>query len=219
MGSGPLACRQNPTLGVALRRKPEFSPPAAQKFNIVSKPNNWSRSVAQAARAIDDIELSNTRRAQLAYWNAFQLVLAARRGPLSGNRKPQPAHWMGYPIGRSGFSLSAVMLRPRKQVRAELYISNPDAKICFSLLKRQREAIEGEAGYQLVWEELPQRRDSRIAVYLPDADPEDQSDWDRQHQWLAARLNDLHRLFGSRVKLLDAKDWRPDPDATSCSGG
>ena len=31
------------------------------KFNIVSKPNEWSHSVAQAARAIDDAELSDTR--------------------------------------------------------------------------------------------------------------------------------------------------------------
>jgi len=28
--------------------------PAAPKFNLVSKPNEWSHSVAQAARAIDD---------------------------------------------------------------------------------------------------------------------------------------------------------------------
>jgi len=176
----------------------------------VSKPNNWSRSVAQAARAIDDIELSDTRRSQLAYWNAFQQVLAAKGGPLSGNRKAQAANWMNYSVGRSGFSLSAVMLRPRKQVRAELYISNPDAKICFSLLRREREVIEREARCRLEWEELPDRRDSRVAVYLSDADPEDQSDWGRQHQWLAARLDDLHRVFGPRVKLLDVKDWRPE---------
>jgi hypothetical protein len=42
--------------------------PAAPKFNIVSKPNNWSRSVAQAARAIDDAELSETRITQREYW-------------------------------------------------------------------------------------------------------------------------------------------------------
>jgi hypothetical protein len=183
--------------------------PAAPKFNIVSKPNNWSRSVAQAARAIDDIELSDTRRAQLAYWHAFQQVLAAKGGQFSGNRKPQAASWMNYPVGRSGFNLSAAMLRPRKQVRVELYISNTDAKLYFSLLKSQREAIEGEVGYPLEWEELPEGRDSRIAVYLSDADPEDQSDWGRQHQWLAARLDDLFRVFGPRVRALDVSDWHP----------
>jgi hypothetical protein len=184
--------------------------PAAPKLNIVSKPNNWSRSVAQAARAIDDVKLSDTRRAQLAYWNAFQLVLAAKGGPFSANRKPQPASWMNYSVGRSGFSLSAVMLRPRNQIRVELYISNPDAKIYFFLLRNFREPIEDDTGYQLEWEELPEGRDSRIAVYLPDVDPEDQSDWGRQHQWLAARLNDFHRVFGPRVKLLNPMDWRPE---------
>ena len=44
--------------------------PAAPKFNIVSKPNDWSHSVAQAVRAIDDAELSETRVMQRAYWAA-----------------------------------------------------------------------------------------------------------------------------------------------------
>jgi hypothetical protein len=184
--------------------------PAAPKFNIVSKPNNWSRSVAQAARAIDDAELSETRRTQLAYWNAFQLILSAAGGPVSGQRKAQPAGWMNYPVGRSGFSLSAVMLRPRKQVRAELYISLQDAKVYFYLLRQLREEIEAQLGYNLEWEELPDGRDSRVAVYLRDANPEDQSDWNRQHEWLAARLNDLHRAFSPRVKMLNMNDWRPE---------
>jgi hypothetical protein len=41
--------------------------PAAPKFNIVSKPNAWSHSVAQAARTIHDAELSETRIAQRDY--------------------------------------------------------------------------------------------------------------------------------------------------------
>ena len=36
--------------------------------------------------------------------------------------------------------------------------------------------------------------------------PENSDDWDRQHRWLAERLNDLHRVFSARVKAL------PDPD-------
>src|SRR3954466_6629208 len=49
--------------------------PAAPKFNIVSKPNAWSHSVAQAARTIDDTELSEIRMMQRAYWEALQAVL------------------------------------------------------------------------------------------------------------------------------------------------
>ena len=87
--------------------------PAAPKFNIVSKPNDWSRLVAQAARALDEAALTDTRAMQRAYWEAFHSVLNTAGGPISGNRKPQPQSWMAYSIGRSKFNLGAVMLRPK----------------------------------------------------------------------------------------------------------
>ncbi len=186
--------------------------PAAPKFNIVSKPNDWSRSVAQAARAIDESELTETRVLQRSYWEAFHKVLDEESGPISGNRKAQPQSWMAYGIGRSGFSISAVMLRPKRQVRAELYIRGKDAKAFFGLLEYQRDEIEQELGYPLIWELLPSRQDCRICIYLDDANPENQSDWGRQHQWLATHLNDMHRVLAPRIRVLDADDWRPDGD-------
>jgi hypothetical protein len=45
-------------------------------------------------------------------------------------------------------------------------------------------------------------------MYLSDVDPEDETDWPRQHEWLAGRLNEMHRVFAPRVRALDA-DARP----------
>jgi len=180
------------------------SSPAAPKFNIISKPNDWSHSVATAVRAIDDADLSETRITQRSYWAALNSVLDAAGGPVSGNKKPQPQSWMSYPIGRSRFHLNGVMVRQKNQIRAELYISGEHAKAYFGLLRPQKDAIERELGYRLEWEELPSRRDCRIATYLNEVDPEDEADWPRQHEWLAKRLNDMHRAFANRVGLLDA---------------
>src|SRR6516162_2461120 len=116
--------------------------PPAPKFNIVSKPNDWSQSVAQAARAIDDAELSETRIMQRAYWTAFDKVLSALGGPIRGGKKPQPQSWMNYSIGKSQLTLNAVMVRSKKQVRAELYISGDKAKPFFHLLAAQKDEIE-----------------------------------------------------------------------------
>jgi hypothetical protein len=110
---------------------------------------------------------------------------------------------MTYPVGRSHFWLAASMIRPKGQVRAELYISSEQAKAILAELKTQRDLIERELGYPLEWEELPSRRDCRIASYLSQVDAENQADWSRQHQWLAKRLNDLHRVLAPRVKALD----------------
>jgi hypothetical protein len=184
--------------------------PAAPKFNIISKPNDWSQSVAQAARAIDDAELSETRILQRDYWAAFDKVLAALGGPVSGGKKPQPQSWMAYSIGRSHLTLNAAMVRTKKQVRAELYMSSAKAKAFFHLLAAQKEAIERELGFALDWEELPEGQDSRISISLDDADPENEADWPRQHEWLGRRLNEMHRVLAPRVRGLDPDSWRPE---------
>lgn len=182
--------------------------PVAPKFNIISKPNDWSRSVAKAARAIDDAELSDTRQKQRAYWADFHQELNKVKGPISGERKPQPQSWMGYSIGRTGFNIEAVMLRQKKQIRAGIYIAGDQAKTHFHLLQEQRDEIEQEIGAPLKWEELSSGRDSRIAIYLPETDPDSDGDWPRQHRWLASKVNDFHRVFRERVRLLDADQWQ-----------
>lgn len=169
--------------------------PAAPKFNIVSKPNDWSQSVAQAARAIDDAELSETRQMQLAYWAALDRVIVAVGGPVKGGRKPQPQSWMPYAIGKAGFMLNAVMVRPREKIRVELYITGTKAKTYFQLLRPYREVVEQELGYSLEWDERPDGQDTRVSISLDEADPDDEDDWPRQHEWLARHLNELHRAF------------------------
>ena len=183
----------------------------APKFNIMSKPNNWSKSVAQAARSIEKSELSDMRLKQRDYWEKFGKVLESAGGPVSGARKAQPQSWMQYSIGRAGFSISAAMIRPKKRIRAEIYISNEHAKAYFYLLREQAEEIEQELGYPLDWEELPEGRDTRISVSLDNVDPELESDWPRQHIWLAAKVNEFHRTFYRRVRELDASSWQGQP--------
>ena len=184
--------------------------PAAPRFNIVSKPNDWSRSVAQAARAIDETEPSERNLMRRAYWNALNAVLDQATGPVSGNRKLHGQSWMQYPIERHNFKLQAVMNIAKRQIRSQLYIGGGSAKAFFHLLAEQREAIEQDLGYPLEWEERSGQLHSRIAAYLDDADPKDEKDWPRQHQWLATRLNDLHRVFADRIRELNADDWQPD---------
>lgn len=192
--------------------------PAAPRFNIVAKPNNWSKLVTQAARAIDSSELTETKSLQLAYWGALGSVLMSKGGALGKERKPQPQSWMAYSIGRTGFSVNASQSRPKRQVRAELYISNANAKPFFYLLRAQKSAIEAELGYTVDWEELPEGKDSRISTPLDDTDPEDQADWPRQHEWLAARLNEFYRVFVNRVKALDADSWNPEMELNHPGG-
>jgi hypothetical protein len=183
---------------------------AAPSFKTISKPNDWSQSVKQAAKVIDEADLSETRVMQRNYWEALNPVLNSKGGPVLGNKKAQPQSWMAYPIGKAAIHLGAAMSSVRNHVRAELYMTGSTAKAYFGLLRRQKEAIEKELGYPLEWEELPAGQDSRISACLVDASPKNTDDWKRQHEWLADKLNDMHRVFFRRVKELSAGDWQPE---------
>lgn len=73
--------------------------PAAPKFNVVSKPNDWTHSVARAARAIDSAELSEVRATQLAYWTAFHAVLDLQGGPYQDNASRSRNRGWAIPLG------------------------------------------------------------------------------------------------------------------------
>ena len=177
--------------------------PVAPKFNIVSMPNDWSRSVARAARARDDAGLSELQVMQRKYWSGLHDRLRASDGPVHGNRKPQPESWMEYSIGHGSFHLDAVMNTVEKFLRVELYISGEDTNERLERLERNKDEIEGKLGFPLKWgDQLPAARDRRIAHYLREVDPVDESDWARQHEWLAKHLNEMHRAFVQQVKDL-----------------
>ena len=156
---------------------------------------------------MDETELSETQMLQRDYWTALKSVVMEVGDAVAGNPAPWPRGWLPYPIGRTGFRLNAVMRLRARQIRSELYISGSNAKAFFHLLSQQKDTVEQELGYPLEWEELPGGNDSRIAIYLDDADPQDEKDWPRQHEWLAKHLNDLHRVFANRVRDLDADAW------------
>ncbi|MCG2839666.1 DUF4268 domain-containing protein [Sandaracinobacter sp. RS1-74] len=178
------------------------SSPAAPKFNIVSKPNDWSRAVAQAARSIDDGALSELHLMQRDYWAGLHTALEQLGGPLRGRRTPQPQSWMAYRIGRTGFSISAVIQTQKKHLRAELYLTGNRAKAHFHALEAHKAEIEQSFGRPLQWHELPDGKESKINLVLEETDPTNRADWPRQHAWLAEQLNALHRLFAHRVRQL-----------------
>ena len=186
--------------------------PAAPKFNVVSKPNDWSRSVSQAARAVDESELSETKMMQLSYWTDFNKVLKEIGGPVSGDCAPRPDSWMQYSIGRTDFLLVARMSRPKSLLMIGLLIRKIPAKNFFYLLRENQKQIEQEIDYSLSWEENATGT-CRVCAYMENVDFDKREDWPRQHKWGAKKLNDLDGAFRNRVQSLDANDWSNDDEA------
>ena len=195
--------------------------PPAPRFNIVVKPNNWSREIFRSVHKMDGAELSEIGQRHKEYWKSFFQVLEKIGGPISAShRMPVARSLISHSIGRSCFNLRTGINQYNRQIRVDLYIAGADAKVFFYLLYRQKDEIENELSYPLVWDDLPAGQDTRITSYsTDDVDPEDKEDWLRQHEWLASRLISMHRVFSTRVQELDVREFSVGDDGREGESG
>lgn len=175
---------------------------AAPNFNIVSKPNDWTRDVNVAARAIAAEPLTDTRQKQLAYWTQWRERLD--KAPSNyRSRKPAPQHWLDFSIGRSDYWISATLNASERRAGIELNMRNsPESKRNFEALLAERETIENEFGAALTWLPLPGKKSSRVAIYKMNIDPLDESNWPEMLDWMQNSFDHFQQIFRSRVRTL-----------------
>ena len=183
--------------------------PIAPKFNVVAKPNDWSKTVTAAAKTINNQALTETKQSQLEFWTELRKVMLARGGIVKP-AKPQPANWQSFSVGRSNFWLEVRMHARENWLGVHLCCGGPDSKAHFHLLEQDREAIESELGTELEWLELPNKKQSHTCLYNRSITPLDSSKWPEQQEWIVGKLEAFHAVFSSRVKQLSAGDYRPD---------
>ena len=185
--------------------------PAAPKLNIVSKPNDWSRSVTQYAKRIREEALTELQKKQLRYWDALKAAIDNRESSISP-QKPSPQHWANYGIGRTGFHIAATINSRESRLAVELSIQGIYAKPHYYLLYKERKEIEKSIGTRLEWMELPLKKTSRIVLFKSGCDPTDEDHWPSQHEWFIEAIEKFDNTFRSRVKALNASDWIVDDE-------
>lgn len=176
----------------------------APKFNLVSKPNDWSRSVSEAATRG---ELTEIKKTQLKFWSQFREFASSTETNVR-TTKPHPQHWMAMGIGRSGVDLNAIASFwnsetesfESNEVRVELVLHNKYAKEYFSILDSQKADIEQELGCALIWHSKPGTKMCRIYTRRSIENLHDSSAWPEINEWLLKNLEDFRRIFKNRVK-------------------
>ena len=132
----------------------------APKFNLVANPNNWSKSVKEAAKAGHHSPADTSR---IAYWASFGKFLEDK-GARFKSPKPYPSNWMGYGVGRSGAGM--VIVRNQGQVYVYVQTDNWTHPTWYDKLEAQKEAIESDLGFPMDWEARKDRKNSSIGVQL-----------------------------------------------------
>ncbi len=183
--------------------------PIAPKFNIISLPNDWSRTVQQAA--VTGGELSEHQQFQRRFWTAFK-EFREEKGSFVKCQKPLPQHWMNHAIGRCGVHLDSIIStwnsetnNKMSEIRSELYLDGPNSKFEFAELEKQKDAIEKALGFPLSWHNPENKAACRLYT-RKDADFLNDSLWPQQFDWMRQRLETMHIVFAPIVKSLKFRE-------------
>ena len=178
--------------------------PIAPKFNIISQPNDWSRTVQKAAGLG---EISPHKQFQLRFWTAFKAYME-EKGSFVKCQKPLPQNWTNQAIGRSGVHLTSIISISNSEpngegpeIRAELYMDGPNAKPEFAALQKQKDTIEKALGFPLTWYNLEGNAACRLYA-RKDADFLEEALWPECFEWLRQHLEIMHKVFAPIVKNL-----------------
>lgn len=149
----------------------------AVKFEIVEKPNNWTKEVKKQTAT------APAQQFRLEYWTAFN-EYSFTNAVFAKNfkkRKPGTDHWMTLSLGSSAYHLDICTLKNRNAISVELYIS--DDKSIFQQLLRHKGEIESEIGLELDWRELPDKKASRIIIEKS-VNLDNPGEWNLQFDWI-----------------------------------
>jgi hypothetical protein len=183
---------------------------AAPKFNVVSNPNDWFRTVARSAAQLSRSEMTDAKKLQLDFWTAFVTYCDENPTSFFNRNKPEPYSYMNfYCLGRGGFHLCAIASHwdsvtgtSNHEIRAELYIDGINAKVHYQALEHQCDEIESNLGRTLTWLSRENVRACRLYT-RKEVNLNDRSRWLEYHEWLANELNDFHRVFGPIVRNVE----------------
>lgn len=160
----------------------------AVKFEVIERPNDWTKEIKKA----DNMRPSQQKR--LEYWTAYNDYAFANTeyAKQFRRRKPSDDHWMDISIGSASAHLSITMIQKRNETGVEFYIN--DDKELYKDLYSKKDTIEKEAGLSFDWQELPQRKASRVLI-TNSADFDDTSSWPQQFDWIISTLLVMKTVF------------------------
>jgi len=177
----------------------------APKFHVISKPNEWSKSVNQGKQRIGSSDVSETKQIQQKFWQGFAEYLT-KNSKILRPTKPTPQHWMNMSIGKSGYKLAAIASfydseqdsYESNEVRAELQIDTADAKQVFRELQKDQSAIDAQFPIKLHWHNPETIKSARLFL-RQSTNISNESNWPNDYEWLHTHLELLHKVFRPKI--------------------
>jgi hypothetical protein len=173
----------------------------ALNFKLVIEPNTWGREVKQSIEQIDE------RHKKYLQFYTRLISEYEKIKPEWSHLTPRPDSWLGFGAGKAGFNFNW-SFRSNNKFNVELYIDTKDKdeiKMYFNELKKFSEIIDKKIT-GLLWEELPDKRASRIAIYyqMPTAAKNmDDKQMDDLISWAIEKMDLFKKIFPEYIQKLN----------------
>jgi len=165
----------------------------APKFQIISKPNNWTKEIRKDSNRTEPTE---TKLLQLEFWNYFKDKYEEES--ILRFRNPRPQHWYSFAIGSGIAYMSYTASTRDNKIACEIYI--PKEQGLFNELIEKKELIEKEIGKSLEWMELPEGKASRIKLSI-EGDINNKEEWGRYVLWMKKTGERFLKVFSRYIPL------------------
>lgn len=171
---------------------------AAPMFHMVSKPNDWAKSVKKSASGQN---VTDTKLLQQEYWQGLKDFMQDNKSMVK-MQNPSPQHWTNIAMGKSNFSLSATINSREKTISVWLNITGDDAKEKYEkLYSKSYESSLAEISEEIIWDKMDGRKMSSV-ILKSTGDLSKKTDWETQFEWFKTNLEKFSKFFKQRIKEL-----------------
>jgi PIN domain nuclease of toxin-antitoxin system len=164
----------------------------APKINVIEKPNYWSKDVKSS---VEKTKLTDTKKMQLEFWTKLK-DYAQEQGYNINFRKPRAQHWYDISFGTSEAHISLSVNTQKGNISTDVYI--PDSPEAFDNFYDNKEEIEAEVGSSLDWQELPEKKASRVRL-TNSYSISNNDDWSEAFDWMIKKVLLFKKVFSKYI--------------------
>lgn len=170
----------------------------APQFNVVAKPNDWSKSIKSTTSSGN---LTETKIKQQEYWTEFRDYVLKNGSPFKV-QKPLPQHWTNVAIGRSYFYLSLNVNSVNGTISINFEMSGANAKSNYATLREKFEDdSKSNISANLDWLRLDDKKISMVKLSKSfnflDIDSREE-----QFAWFVEYVQKFIKYFQPKIKTL-----------------
>ncbi len=161
----------------------------APRFNVIAKPNDWAKTIKQSGTGNKVTEL---KLQQQSFFEELREYGEQNAKYIKSWQTPRAQHWYTIRVGSSQAKISVTLNSKEQQVAVELYIN--DSKELFNKILLKKDEIEEKLGMKLDWQELPDKKASRIII-THSGDFTDESQTSELIVWLTETADKFSKVF------------------------